>query len=159
MGGVTTQLIISSAVTLLAVWLGAGLSLMAQTRAMTREGSHHWRSARIACYSRFLGAVRAYVTHLRAPGPAEAVAAYVERAEVALAEVQLLARHAGTVDRAVALLAAAHDLAAEPGPDGGPGGPAEPAGRPADALFRAEQEFLTAAGGELRAGDRPPAAR
>jgi hypothetical protein len=149
---VTTQLIISSAVTLLAVWLGAGLSLMTQARAMSREQSQHWRTARIACYSRFLGAVRAYVTHLRAPGAADAVAGYVERAEVALAEVQLLARHTGTVERARALLAAAHDLAAGPDPDGAATGPA-------DALVRAEQEFLTAARGEVRAGARPPGAR
>jgi hypothetical protein len=155
---VTSQLIINSVVTLLAVWLGAGLSLVTQTRALARESSQHWRSARLASYSRFLGAMRAYLTYTRQARDGGAASdgsalAYVERAEVALAEVQLLARNEETVERAVALLdavqaVAGRDAAAPDGPD--------------DDLQRcrvAEQEFLAAARREVKAGGRPATTR
>jgi hypothetical protein len=159
------NLILNSAVTLAAVGLGAWLTLLTQTRASARAGSQRWRETRIACYSRFLGAMRTYVTYIRQPtARIEAVPhpdrghlvplfdhdgmRYVEAAEAALAEVRLLARNEDTASHALALLRAIHHVAAARTSYG-------PGLLPDDSLvdFRtAQHEFILAARRELKAG-------
>lgn len=162
-----SNLIISSVATLLAVALGAGVSILTQARASAREGSQHWRQVRIACYGRFMGAVRAYIAYARRAGalrdPADAGVAnahdiadpaprYIEGVEVALAEVRLLARFDYTVRRAEALVKAIEGLGFE-----AQGAAGQTTSRPVVDLEQvtiAEREFVEAARRELKAGDR-----
>lgn len=160
------NLVLTSAVTLAAVGLGVWLSLIGQARASARQGSQQWRETRIATYSRFLGAVRAYVTYIRQTPQIDAIShpdgahripvlgpegiPYVQAAEAALAEVRLVARHDETVKLAVALVFSADRIAGARG-ETGPG--LMPDAELAD--FRLTQiNFVTAARRELKAGDR-----
>jgi hypothetical protein len=127
---VNSDVLISAAVTLLAVVIGAGLSLLSQSRAANREGAQQWRETRAGVYGRFLGA---------------AGRRRVDDVAAALGEVQLIARYAETSMLAEALFEAVRRLAEAPEDD------------EALAGYRvAHQEFVDVARRELRAGERRP---
>jgi hypothetical protein len=130
------DVLISAGVTLLAVVLGAALSLLSQSRAAAREGAQQWRETRAAAYGRFLAAAG------RCAAAADRSASVDEVAAV-LGEVQLLARYDATAEQAEALFQAVRRLAAAP------------ADEEAVTAFRAVQRgFIAAARHELRAGER-----
>lgn len=148
------NLILTSVVTLLAVGLGAWLSLIGQARASSQQGWHQWWETRVGSYCRFLGAVRAYVVYVRqTPQIGADGMAYIQAVEAALAEVRLVARYDDTVVLAEALADAAERLAVATS-EHGPGlVPDEHMSE-----FRSAQTtFVAAARRELKAGDRRPA--
>lgn len=104
------DVLISAAVTLLAVVIGAGLSLFSQSRAASREGAQQWRETRAAVYGRFLAAVGRCAVAADRDGSLDEVAAM-------LGEVKLVARFEETAKFAEGLVDAVRQLAARPADD------------------------------------------
>src|SRR5688572_9753746 len=84
------NLLVTSAVTLLAVALGAVVSFLSQSRTASREGFQQWRETRISTYGRFLAATgRCAVSVDRG----DDLVRSVDEAAAVLGEVHLVVRY------------------------------------------------------------------